>query len=157
MPQTLPAGTYIVGDPCYTMDNDAWNLWLDAANLNSNRNLPDMLVAPFNGALVAACHTMHGDGTYTDRQRRNYGSDAGLIGAVPLIAASKRPQLMSGDLHHVVTFEEDFTVYRDGGVIHIGHITIDTDPDIEDDPYDPFARWDSCDDGFDDDFADDDY
>lgn len=126
----LPAGTYVVGDPCYAISDESWIPWLEAAGMYEYhaRGVDlDLFVAPIitDGPEVAAVSTVYGDGVYYDQRGRAYGVDAGLIGAVPLEAAVKDTWAMTDA--HLVEFTEPFAVYRDSeGVIHIGALLIPT-------------------------------
>jgi hypothetical protein len=133
---TLPAGRYFVGDPCYTAgkDDQAWQNWCSTADFGSD----DVMAATFNGLPVIGLHTEHGDGVYYDATGREYGVDAGLIGAVPeeLI---KKMEISDEDLQgsgHWVETKEPFVLERGSrGILMIGNVTIETDP--EDPDYDP--------------------
>jgi hypothetical protein len=139
---TLPAGRYFVGDPCYTAgkDDKAWQDWCSTADFGSD----DVMAATFNGLPVIGLHTAHGDGLYMDGSGREYGVDAGLIGAVPeeLI---KKMNISDEDLKgsgHWVETKDDFVLEQGGrGLLNIGHLQIETDPE-EDEPEED-EQWDS--------------
>lgn len=120
----MPAGTYLVGDPCYAVADDRWMEWLESANF---RDDGQVLIAELDGHPVLGIGTAHGDGVYTDEDGKRYPVDAGLIGLVPIEVAGGALTLRS-DLNHVVTFNGPFDCRYDDGVIRLGHIVIDTDP-----------------------------
>ena len=119
----LPAGRYIVGDPCYSIgaDHADWMTWLEAADYGQNdRN--HVLVAPYNGHLCVGVSTAYGDGEYADNLGNLHGVDAGLIGVVHVDAAdceSVSPPV-------VVDFPDEFECYYDDQTIVLGHVRIYT-------------------------------
>jgi hypothetical protein len=127
---TLPAGRYFVGDPCYTAGKDdaAWQAWCSTADFGSD----DVMAATFNGLPVVGLHTAHGDGSYRDFDGREYGVDAGLIGAVPEELIKKMDisdEDLTGSGHWVET-KEPFVLEQGsiGGLLMIGNVIIETDP-----------------------------
>lgn len=137
---TMPAGVYYVGDLCYVMDDDEWDdfclLTIQGIKcLDGEFTMPD-------GRKFATFSTKFGDGEYYDQFGNSYGVDAGLIGCIKLsdIKSAKLSNVESlGAIH---TFPENFTTYGGGkekewnGKIRIGHVVIDTDPDVNCDYYD---------------------
>lgn len=122
---TLPAGPYVIGDPCYMINDEHWVPWLEEADFT----IPcreHVLLANYRGQPAVGVSTAHGDGQYRDQYGNEYGVDAGLIGAVPTSALTAE-QLECAET--IVTFPQDFTCYFDEGVIHIGHIEINTEWD----------------------------
>lgn len=125
----MKAGTYYVGDPCYVYgkDHKEWMNFLEDGVWKVDDE-------PFNykGCTCFSGSTKWGDGSYYGSDGFTYPVDAGMIGAIPVEMADRpyRP-----DLSKIVTFEEDFDCYVKDGVIVIGHIRIDTDPDDEEDDY----------------------
>lgn len=124
----MPAGEYIIGDPCYSVPNDRWMEWLNLADyMNANDNI---LAAELDGQPIVGIHTMYGDGAYYDQAGNEYGVDAGLIG---LVSTSIGEWSVSGD-PIIVTFDNPFQCFRNGDVIHLGYIEINTgDEEDEDD------------------------
>lgn len=124
----VKAGTYHLGDPCYTVPGDRWMEWLNAADFESNHAVLD---AELGGHRVIGLSTAYGDGTYRGSDGFIYGVDAGLIGLVPVDLPGIRDDLP--DLTTKVAFHEDFDVVRDSnGTLTFGHIVIETG-DVEDD------------------------
>lgn len=126
----MKAGKYYVGDPCYVYGEDHKD-WLDFLNNGVWKDEPN---TPFlyKGFTCFAGGTAWGDGVYEGSDGFNYSVDAGMIGAIPVEMADREFQ---EDLSKIVTFEEDFECEVINGVIHIGHIIIDTDPK-DDEQYD---------------------
>ena len=146
--EPLPAGRYLVGDPCYSFTNglnphgaDLWMEWLDAAWAGVDPNRVTILDAEVRGFRIAASSTAYGDGFYEDQDGHGYGVDAGLIGAVPLeairvlypeyahldgeaVAEKTQTRLVEFDQpFHVSFFEEDGGI--DVGGVYV--VTGDTD------------------------------
>jgi len=134
---TVPAGTYFVGDPCYAVPPEDWMPLLEQTNFfdayHEGKGSP---VGEIRGLFVLGFGTKYGDGSYEDQLGHVYGVDAGMIGLtdVRLIDPENNSTAYGG---RIVTFERDFEASEDldSGVLTFGHITIDTDPD-EDEEYD---------------------
>jgi hypothetical protein len=131
----LPAGKYLVGDPCYSFTNDSgrtngddlWMEWLDTAWKDVDANRVRILEGEIRGFRIAASGTAFGDGHYDDQDGHGYPVDAGLIGAVPLeairvlypeyaglageaVAEKTSTRLVEFDRPFHVSYEEDGTV-----------------------------------------------
>ena len=78
---------------------------------------------------------MYGDGIYSDQFDNSYSVDAGLIGCIKVDDIIDPDA--STDLGAVVEFYEAFECFSDNGVLHFGHVSIDTDDenDEEDDGF----------------------
>lgn len=146
----LPAGVYLVSDPCYLFSNnkredgrDLWAEWLNAAWEDVDANLVRILDATVSFGdqtfRVASSGTAYGDGVYEDQHGHSYSVDAGEIGAVPLeaipflspeYAGKTGAEIAAAVGARLVTFDVPFHVsYSDEeGTISIGHIEIVTDP-----------------------------
>lgn len=130
---TLPAGQYFVGDPCYALqgdNDDTWGDLVDQFYENENKRGGRKLV--HKGQDMFWANTAYGDGTYPDQFGHKYGVDAGLIGAVPVAIASTSLDEMKR-LGQVVDFAAPFVCFGKDGIIHLGHITIDTEGSTFDD------------------------
>lgn len=133
---TLPAGEYVVGDPCYAIPEHRWAEWLEAADYTNQRHI---LVAELDGVPAVGVGTAFGDGFYHDQDGRAYPVDAGLIGLVPT-------SLAVGDHSVVVTFDKPVECWYDDGTIHLGDIVIETDEDLDDEDDDYLDEYDDEDD-----------
>jgi hypothetical protein len=128
----VPAGQYVLGDPCYAVPHDKWSELLESCSCFNN---PIGRFSTYNrGSTIihsaVAFGTRWGDGCYRGTDGNFYPVDAGLIGLVPLSASSNE---LRDDLSTVVTFDKPTICSTDGkGKLRFGHITIDTDPDEED-------------------------
>ncbi len=118
----MPAGKFYIGDPCYVVeDNDDWSYLLGNSDYFQSRyegSLPD-------GTRVVAFGTAWGDGMYGPELE--YSVDAGLIGAVPWSEKlwAKYGEKLN-DLGKVMDFPEPWEAWNDNGILHFGHIRIDT-------------------------------
>jgi hypothetical protein len=122
----MKAGKYYIGDLCYVM-HDRWDEFC-ALTCNGHR----VLDGEFNlkdGTRFATYTTMYGDGNYFDEEGKSYDVDAGLIGCVALedINFDDPSNFIAGG--RIVEFVKDFTTFSSGGVISIGTVCIDTDPE----------------------------
>jgi len=126
----MPAGSYYVGDLCYVLDDDEWtNLCiLTIVNDTSVEGEFELI----DGRRFAIYGTKWGDGEYYDQTGNSYSVDSGTIGCILWsdIKHSKYEDIESlGVLHE---FDTEFsTRNNDTGVIEIGHIRIDTNPEYE--------------------------
>lgn len=135
---TMPAGKYYVGDLCYVMHPE----WDEFCGITIKGN--QCLEGEFNlkdGRRFATFSTMWGDGEYKDQYGNSYSVDAGLIGCIRVEDIRDETYGDIEDLGNIVEFHSDFVV-RGGrtemgrdwdGVIQIGHIRIETNPEYEED------------------------
>jgi len=137
----MKAGKYYVGDLCYVFDDEEWkevcDLIIDGHScLQGEFNLPD-------GRRFAIFNTAYGDGEYYDQDKTSYYVDAGAIGCVLVedIKANKYSDLTK--LGRIVTFDDNFEVSEDCGLITIGHLLIETNDNSWDDREDSevFDDW----------------
>ena len=111
----VPAGAYMLGDPCYSIPNEDWNELLVSCGAFQYKPIGEL-----RGIKVLAFNTAYGDGCYCDQEGNEYGVDAGLIGLVPCRLATKH----AGGARRLV-FDQDFICKTDGqgrlifGTIHI--------------------------------------
>ena len=153
----LPAGRYFVSDPCYGWNDRLYDwseMLTDTGYLGlfefgkSTGLTKDYLPKEAQSAMVrfgggqncvfAGCSTEYGDGQYDDEDGNSYGVDAGMIGVkhesitdLSGYDVYKVSEDDYGSLGRFVTFDEPFRVYKEGSVIVIGHIRIDTDPNYD--------------------------
>ena len=121
----LDKGAYYIGDPCYVIPDEDWEVWLNNCNYREEMNL--FGVVPHSDLVACGFSTAFGDGLYLLEKlaysgyRSNWEVvaeipvDAGMIGFVPVdsVPASDRP-----DLNHVHTFEHPVDVtWEDGNII----------------------------------------
>jgi hypothetical protein len=123
----VPKGNYVIGDPCYAVPDEDWDDLLSSCNYFQSpigyvrRGFKDKV-------FVLAFGTKWGDGCYLGSDGHEYGVDAGLLGLVPV-------ELLEDISQHdgiIVNFPKDALCIDDGsGKLRFGHITIDTDPEEE--------------------------
>jgi len=122
----MKAGRYYVGDLCYVL-HDRWDEFC-SLTISGHR----VLDGEFNladGTRFATYTTRYGDGNYFDETGKSYDVDAGLIGCVALEDIDFTDPSNSVVGGRVVEFVRDFTTFSSVGVISIGTINIDTDPE----------------------------
>jgi len=78
----VPAGQYVLGDPCYTVPDENWEELLESCKFFENP-IGEVKVDDKTHQ-VLAFRTHYGDGTYKDNQGNEHPVDAGLIGLVPI-------------------------------------------------------------------------
>ena len=126
----MPAGRYYVGDLCYVM-HPQWDEFCDKTIIG--HNCSDGEVVFENGVKVAQFGTAYGDGCYVDQIGNEYGVDAGLIGCIRVEDINDPTSNAEGG--NIIEFTSDFECYSENGVIHFGHIHINTG-DEDDEEYD---------------------
>lgn len=122
----VPAGKYVLGDPCYVVPNDDWDTLLQSCGYFAENPIGFILREDRSRINILAFNTKWGDGCYYDNKRRVYPVDAGIIGLVPL------------DYADASAFDEDTVIVeftrptkctkQEGGDLVFGDIVIDTDP-----------------------------
>jgi hypothetical protein len=129
----LQAGDYYIGDLCYVMHNE----WAEVCELLfEGQNDGGCNEGVFNlkdGRTFALFSTAYGDGVYYDQFGADYMVDAGCIGCIKLsdIDRDNTDNFLTGG--KIVSFDNDFEVDTDGAVLTFGHISIDTDPQFDED------------------------
>lgn len=124
----MPAGRYFIGDLCYVMHPQ----WDEFCQLTfSGNSLEGGEFQLSNGVRFASLSTAYGDGCYQDETGGSYPVDAGLIGCIRIEDIGDAKGNL--DLGNIVVFDKDFEVFADNGVLHFGHIVINTgdNPDEE--------------------------
>lgn len=120
----LPPGEYYVGDLSQVLSND-WPEMCDliAADLKN----PEGMFTLRDGRMFAVLYTHCGDGVYADSKGNRYSVSAmsRLIGAIKVtdITIEDREYLFMGNIH---AFEYPAALYREGGILHFGPVSIDT-------------------------------
>jgi hypothetical protein len=127
----VPAGQYVIGDPCYAVPDEFWDDLLDSCNYFQT---PIGYVKPddlrLTKVFVLGFGTKWGDGCYAGSDGNEYPVDAGLLGLVPVSIVED----LSEHEGNIVTFTKETLCIDDGsGKLRFGHITIDTDPEEEED------------------------
>lgn len=124
----VPAGHYILGDPCYAVPDDEWMELLESCDYFENP-IGKITRRDKSYYRIVAFGTRWGDGCYDGTDGNMYPVDAGLIGLVPVELLGSDVHALRGDLSKIVTFDKPVKCSSDGeGKLRFGHITIDTDP-----------------------------
>lgn len=127
---TLPAGRYVVGDPCYHVPDGEWNAVLEQSDFFEGQCWANFKTGAGLIGTVVAFGTAYGDGVYEDAAGREYGVDAGLIGVIPLHDVGAALDLSCA---HVIEFSAPFTCQSVDGVIIFGFVEINTEDTSADD------------------------
>jgi hypothetical protein len=123
---TVPAGQYVLGDPCYAVPDQHWDDLL--ASCDFFRNPVGLVKDGAKKFAVLGFGTRWGDGCYAGSDGKEYPVDAGLIGLVPIELVEN----VSEHYGNIVTFNKDTICRSDGdGKLYFGSIVIDTDPEDE--------------------------
>ena len=133
--KTLPAGVYYIGDPCYVIDDDEWNDFLDIFwDVEDKIYEPDFI---YKDRLLFCHGTRHGDGFFPVCNMPFSGStwldvDAGMLACLP-IALVASDQI--SDLHYtpdngkgklIMAFDKEFECGYDDGVFTFETMTVNT-------------------------------
>ena len=122
---TLPAGRYWVGDPCYVVPQDKWsdfcNRWFAL----------DKMAGHEDNAYYF--QTAYGDGVYWlcgDAKRKSLGVDAGMLSVIPAADVEAWAKICShsdASLGEFVTIESDCSISHNGkGNFSFGKYSIKT-------------------------------
>jgi hypothetical protein len=135
MNETIQAGTYYLGDPCYALeDKDYTGIW---GNIHKYRNGAYKI----NGYDFIVHSTFYGDGTYLDTKGRSYYVDSGTIALIDMNIIEKKDKLRLG---HVFKFNKNVNFIYDAGFffvksgkkyIKINTRGIDNESDEDDDEH----------------------
>lgn len=140
---SVPAGTYIVGDPCYVL-HQWWNEFLN--NSDSLRNTSTFEIEPGTEITCVYFDTAYGDGVWMGSDGQPYAADAGMLGLVPAIVL-EYGEAQPGGYNRLVTFDTDFTAWHDGvGRMDFGGIKVNTNDDYEEEESDWDDEYDEYDD-----------
>lgn len=126
----VPAGTYVLSDPCYAVPDADWMPLLESCEFF------DEPVGTVRGHKVYAFSTMYGDGCYSGSDGFEYSVDAGLIGLTPieLVGEKEMSELFglrpSGT--KVIFTKETYCSRSSDGTLKFGDIVIETG-DVYDD------------------------
>jgi len=118
----LPAGKYIVSDPCYVLNDDTYNEVLESADWHGEHK------STFgDGKSIWILPTAHGDGSYDGSNGRSYPVDSGHIAIIEVSEEHFRKGWKSNT---VVDIIKPFACeVNDEGVMNFGNfLTIETDP-----------------------------
>lgn len=126
---TFAPGKYFVGDLCYhdTLGGSSWD---EICNKLYTKGEGEHRLD--SGIHIAIFHTKWGDGSYESNLGTIHGVDSGTIGCVRVPDSVECGQK---DAYAIIEFRNHFSCHSEDGMLRFGHISIDTDPDIEDESY----------------------
>jgi hypothetical protein len=136
---TLPAGLYIVTDPCYAYPKKHWDKFCNEAYTGHTCNMPDMF--SHRGGEFYAFPTAFGDGIYSvyGPMEGDCAVDSGTLALIPVElieqwrSATKIRKLMKRGMVSLVELHEETALEFDGGNLKFGDYEIITDgSDLED-------------------------
>lgn len=140
----LPAGDYIVGDPCYVL-HPWWDAFL--ANMDAKTNTSTFEISDGVEITCVYFDTAFGDGAWSGSDGQTYAADAGMLGLVPAIVL-EYGGTQPGWYNRLVTFGTPFTAQHDGvGRMNFGGIKVNTHDD--DDYGEDESDWDDYDEEYD--------
>jgi hypothetical protein len=128
----LPAGRYIIGDPCYHIPGDQWPDVIYQAGAFADRTWSNFTTFDGRQGTVVAFQTFEGDGLYKDLVGREFPVDSGLIGIIPF--GDIDPRELDLKSAHVIEFTAPFTCRETNeGTLIFGYIEINTADETSDD------------------------
>lgn len=144
---TLPAGKYIIVDPCYVMPDKAYQHMIDtifnSSYINENR-------FTYKGKTMVIFGTAYGDGGYENTFNSNQILvDSGLIAIIPIDILSKKSIKENSNNSAITEFTNSFECVNNNGILNFGHIIVDTLGEEEEDD-DEWYEDDEDDEDFDD-------
>jgi hypothetical protein len=142
---TIPAGKYVIADPCYIFP-DTNNQWItdfcnpmfevDNEEKKKLNQKTDSYIGTCQGIDFLCFRTANGDGCYTFEPVTNaqLGVDAGLLAVIPFKLIEKWDSLKqyegesTDDLFVITTFKEDQKLFVDNGNLYSNSkLVIDTE------------------------------
>jgi len=124
----VPAGKYVIGDPCYTVPEADWIKLLESCDYF------DRPIGISGGYEVLAFHTQFGDGVYRDQKRNKFPVDAGLIGLVP-VEYAKIDENKLYPTQYVEFTQLTPCKREEDGTLRFGNVIIKTGTDANDYDY----------------------
>lgn len=126
----VPAGKYILGDPCYHIHKDHWDILLDNSNYFGN----PQSIGEIYGHTILSFHTKNGDGQYKGKYNTKHKGnrsfkfpvDSGMIGLIPFDYLIEFSVEYDPELAIVISFEDDTECYEDEGTLVFGKYIIET-------------------------------
>lgn len=144
MSRTLPAGVYVISDPCYVIDREDYDVLLEETNYfgvdrdDICERGGGIFTDSRTGRQFAVLSTLWGDGYFPSNVGKSFPVDAGCIACVPIEMVqphvSEDPGVMK------IIMEQPFKIHYDEGTIIYGDVEIYTGEDGE--------GWDTQEDSF---------
>lgn len=126
----VPAGKYILGDPCYHIHKNHWDILL----VNSNHFGNPQSIGEIYGHTILSFGTKNGDGQYKGKYNTKHKGnrsfkfcvDSGMIGLIPFDYLIEFSVEYDPELAIVISFEDDTECYEDEGTLVFGKYIIET-------------------------------
>lgn len=112
--ESLPAGKYFIGDPCYVIAEKKWSKFCDLM-FDGSSDLREEIKFEFENQPIVAMSTAYGDGTFYDNHGNSYGVDSGTLGLTPISLCEKRALKDMDRLGKIWEFEKPITVFYENG------------------------------------------
>lgn len=138
MPITIPAGTYALGDPCYSIRGNDWSKFIHNGQIAKESAFNEYEQIMEGAKLPAfAFQTAYGDGSYGGTGFDGLlDVDSGLIGLVEY-GTYNTEEAVKNKMAVIVQFKSDVTATNsEDGIITIGHVEVITGDEDEEWGYD---------------------
>lgn len=137
----LSTGKYFIGDPCYVIDDEKWDSFLekslyfnlfedeDAMKNHGNYRSQDEQggIFEFEEYEYSAFSTAFGDGNYNSNGYGFFPVDSGSLGAIPIeLCHLSEEEIINQSLGSIVEFDKPFYCSSDNGTIIFGNVEIYT-------------------------------
>jgi hypothetical protein len=116
----VPAGKYILGDPCYHIREDHWDILLKNCDYFSDN------IGEIFGHTILSFGTRYGDGLYKGNFNSKFPVDSGMIGLIPIDYLIEFSVEYNPECASVVNFKDDTECWSDDGTMHFGKYIIKT-------------------------------
>lgn len=120
----VPAGKYILGDPCYHIHKDHWDILL------ANSNYFGDCIGEIFGHTILSFYTENGDGQYRGKYNGKFNHtfcvDSGMIGLIPMDYLIEFSIEYDPELAIVIEFKDDTECHEDSGTLVFGKFVIET-------------------------------
>lgn len=119
-------GKIYVGDPCYVMSEEAYNLLLEELYKDDSRE-----TYTINGHEIFNFSTEYGNGTYKATNGMCFSVNSGMLAAIPMELCDPERLKTLGDLGHLLNVSELGMIVENGVFYakwsnHINYFYIDT-------------------------------
>ncbi|MFN9114516.1 MAG: hypothetical protein ACK5XN_31020 [Bacteroidota bacterium] len=117
----LPAGKYILADPCTVLSDSEYDELLEKQLTESGWDSSKFCTLS-SGKNVWVINTKHGDGRFTSNLHHSIPVDSGGIAVITAPSESVHEHMKNE-----IMMTHPFSCFSDEGVLHFGHVTVDTD------------------------------
>lgn len=133
MNRTLPAGVYVISDPCYVIDREDYDVLLAETNYfgvdrdDICERGGGIFTDNKTGRQFAVLSTLFGDGFFPSNVGKSFPVDAGCIACVPIEMV--QPHVSEDPGVVKIIMEQPFDIHYNDGTIIYGDVEIYTDED----------------------------